>query len=1195
MKSIPLSITILSALLLFSSCEVQHAPTPAIETFTYTEPFGVAHKKEILELPLSKPVDPANARLLNAAGKEVPYQVSVDGKKILLRTDIAPRETLTWKLTAGKPTAADTSLVAVVEDEKNGWIEITNGLTGVRIPNGKTFTDEWVLLDEEQKKKALGSGWERDQVKKKLDIKPKNLAPVQGIRLRDGRWTANGPNLLSADPLCSGMKVEFLARGPLETVARVHYDFKAKAAIAPYAQDPSRNPGYPGGDGHYTCTITVKADSPTIAFEEDADLVPVSWTLNLWPEFKFDTARHPAGKPGEIKPVDTPVSVETLNKTDNPQGIVGSLWPFGEHPYINYYYLLFDSKADDSSPAIGAFVDKSGNAVNSMASGAKVYLKETEGGFYKGMGFSWPDARVWPRVHQRWGLFVGTKGADAPPLDSGKVQPIEGQMERLAGRSMELRHVTAQIPELPRLDWEERSDWLNVKTKFGAIGDGKADDTAAIQSALDSLKDGFNQPNTVYFPPGVYRITKTLKWTKLYGKRLIGHGRDTRIVWDGSDPKATQVMFHSDGATAGVLFEGIIWDGAGKATEGIYHCSSTKYESAVVHRNEMFVNMGTGIFSGQGGRFPFKVATAEVLFENCLFANVGNGIVFLGYNQLDNTVTGCGFYYCGSAIRNVTGNVYVRDCHFEGSREIDIYTHVGHNSAIRCTSVGSNRFLQSDDGFVLQDCHVEGWKSPKGAVVMTGSPLTMFDCTFTNPPSDAPPVMLRSHEFPVILSNCKSEGTADILGCSKEYAKEPLKPLVIPAGKRGPAVTSARQTFFRSDVKVGGKVFDAKRDFGAKGDGKADDTDAIMATIAAAREHGKGAIAYLPCGEYKVKKTIEITGSDYRVTGAGCCWDAGTAVRWGGPAPADGSEAAIIHVKNATNLDLSGMKVGSPYCDEPGLISILHEGSDAASGGPALVTYDDIGGYTVFRGLGTNDRVFTGVLLGIAEFDSCQRATVLFEQFHPSRHPQSKKFDTTLRVRGRDQSVPKDGFLGLLTFYNAGNPFDVTVEDSQNLVISDYYTEQTWRILLMKGNQGDTPGRVTMLCHKFHGEHVDDLVNIRDYNGGLYLAAAPIPQVPITDPEEAEKAGGGTMAGVKVKNVPMVFSHTGTNPFDIMFVGGNTVFKIDPAASMILPKEGKPWPPELSDAEKSKIAAALDDLRRLGDVYMEFKGVEKGK
>ena len=30
---------------------------------------------------------------------------------------------------------------------------------------------------------------------------------------------------------------------------------KAKTAIEAYKQDPSRNPGYPGGDGHYTCSV----------------------------------------------------------------------------------------------------------------------------------------------------------------------------------------------------------------------------------------------------------------------------------------------------------------------------------------------------------------------------------------------------------------------------------------------------------------------------------------------------------------------------------------------------------------------------------------------------------------------------------------------------------------------------------------------------------------------------------------------------------------------------------------------------------------------------------------------------------------------------------------------------------------------------------------------------------------------------
>lgn len=43
---------------------------------------------------------------------------------------------------------------------------------------------------------------------------------------------------------------------------------------------------------------------------------------------------------------------------------------------------------------------------------------------------------------------------------------------------------------------------LNVKD-FGAVGDGKTDDTEAIQAAVDAAENG---PASVYFPPGVYRI-----------------------------------------------------------------------------------------------------------------------------------------------------------------------------------------------------------------------------------------------------------------------------------------------------------------------------------------------------------------------------------------------------------------------------------------------------------------------------------------------------------------------------------------------------------------------------------------------------------------------------------------------------------------------------------------------------------------
>lgn len=65
-------------------------------------------------------------------------------------------------------------------------------------------------------------------------------------------------------------------------------------------------------------------------------------------------------------------------------------------------------------------------------------------------------------------------------------------------------------------------DMVSVKD-FGAVGNGIADDTIAIQAAIDSFPNG----GTVFFPPGVYAISNTLNLTKS-GVRLIGSGRDAQ-------------------------------------------------------------------------------------------------------------------------------------------------------------------------------------------------------------------------------------------------------------------------------------------------------------------------------------------------------------------------------------------------------------------------------------------------------------------------------------------------------------------------------------------------------------------------------------------------------------------------------------------------------------------------------------------
>lgn len=60
-----------------------------------------------------------------------------------------------------------------------------------------------------------------------------------------------------------------------------------------------------------------------------------------------------------------------------------------------------------------------------------------------------------------------------------------------------------------RSDTYKMADWISVKD-FGAVGNGTADDTTAIQNAFNFASTTLNHNGTVYFPAGTYKVTSTL-------------------------------------------------------------------------------------------------------------------------------------------------------------------------------------------------------------------------------------------------------------------------------------------------------------------------------------------------------------------------------------------------------------------------------------------------------------------------------------------------------------------------------------------------------------------------------------------------------------------------------------------------------------------------------------------------------------
>ncbi len=601
-----------------------------------------------------------------------------------------------------------------------------------------------------------------------------------------------------------------------------------------------------------------------------------------------------------------------------------------------------------------------------------------------------------------------------------------------------------------------------------AAGDGVADDTAGLQMTIAMAAP---QGGTVYLPPGRYRITDTLlvgtlqesSATRPEGFSLIGHGRDTVIVWDGPDDvPMVRLLGISVSRIVGVTFD------AGNRASSVLEMGGPGFQAHNLFRHCAFLNAK---FAGiDTGRKRMNTACTEQRIDNCLFVNCGRGVSLGDFNDYDCVIEGSEFRDCDYGVWTFKGNFYCRDSHFERSREADFRIESEHTSTIRrCTSTGSNRFLIQRSphcGTVIQDCRVADWKAADGAILQNIVPAMIFDSVF----SGAGPVIRFIHTDSESLVGCnKGENSKYFKLISSGNRIENARPYQAEAevrvydipvtGDMPDSGLSAATSFLKTRAVHGvwspeartaaipGKIFDVKRDFGAKG-GEYDDTEAFRQAIAVAKAHGNGAFVYMPPGHYTVRETLKLDGDNYYFGGSGVR----SILSWYGA-----ENGTLLHVDAPKRLGLEGFETMRLGGRKDG-IDILHTGGGSEE---SFTTYDTVRvfGFLTpqplvrglrFRNLGANDRVVSKGTFGNLHFIDSQAAEILF----------NNHYEGVILVEGKNPER-----TGLLAFQFAllelCDPC-LWIKDNNSLVMTDFYNEQSTSLYRFEGNGSPERGRISL-------------------------------------------------------------------------------------------------------------------------------------
>lgn len=171
---------------------------------------------------------------------------------------------------------------------------------------------------------------------------------------------------------------------------------------------------------------------------------------------------------------------------------------------------------------------------------------------------------------------------------------------------------------------------LNVRD-LGAVGDGREDDTAALQQAI---RQAPAQGGEIFLPAGIYRITETLNMERADARGILVRGqggtpyggtptlraaRTTTLLWDGEEGGT---LVRTVGAS-GCAWKHLNFDGGGKAGILFLARTETGWGNMInTMHNVHFFRGGVGI---QMAETRGEHCASDILFDFVTFGSLDTG------------------------------------------------------------------------------------------------------------------------------------------------------------------------------------------------------------------------------------------------------------------------------------------------------------------------------------------------------------------------------------------------------------------------------------------------------------------------------------------------------------------------------------------------------------------------------------------